>query len=65
MSEKLKTFMIADGGHFIIFCGGKLIKANKREDGLFWVLDSGDVFLFSRKDLIKLFNLDLEVEDEN
>lgn len=65
MSEKLKTFIVTDNGNYVIFSGGKLFMAYKREDELFLVLDSGDRFLFSEKDLIKLFNLDLEVENEN
>lgn len=65
MIEKLKTFIVTDEGDFIIFCGNKLIKAHKREDGLFWVLDSDDRFLFNKKDIVELFNLDLEVENEN
>ena len=65
MNEKLKTFIVTDDGDFIIFCGDKLIKAHKREDGLFLVLDSDDRFLLNRKDLAKLFNLGLEVENEN
>ena len=63
MSEKLKTFIIDEGGNFNINCYGKIHFAIKRGDETYNL--ASEQLIFTRNQLIKLFNLDLEVDDED
>ena len=67
MSEKLKTFIVdSDGGFTILYKGrvSKWLKLEKDHKYDYVSISDGIKFYLNKKCIIKLFNLDLEVEDE-
>lgn len=67
MSEKLKTFTIYDTGDLVINDRGKITIAINVNDEVYQLRDEqrDENIYISKNQLIKLFNLDLEVEDED
>ena len=65
MSEKLKTFIFDNDGDFIINICGIIKLVPKRDDGIYKLNVDGFPLCLTKNEIIKLFNLDLEVDDED